>query len=52
MRAIQRDRSKQHLRPPGEDVEQMLEQIVSPITYSQNVSAETIQKYISDQKGM
>jgi hypothetical protein len=35
-RAIQRDRSKQELHgPPGEDVQKLLEQIVSPITYSQ-----------------
>jgi hypothetical protein len=35
-RAIQRDRSKQELHaPPGEDIQKLLEQIVSPITYSQ-----------------
>ena len=38
-RAIQRDRSKQPLRePPGEDMEKLLEQIVSPTTYSQIAS--------------
>jgi hypothetical protein len=35
-RAIQRDRSKQELHgPPGEDVQKLLEEIVSPITYAQ-----------------
>ena len=35
-RAIQRDRSKQELHePPNEDIQKLLEQIVSPITYSQ-----------------
>ncbi len=35
-RAIQRDRSKQELHePPSEAIQQLLEQIVSPITYSQ-----------------
>jgi hypothetical protein len=35
-RAIQKDRSKQELHePPGEDIQKLLEQIVSPITYSQ-----------------
>jgi len=35
-RAIQRDRSKQPLRePPPEEVETLLEQLVSPIVYSQ-----------------
>jgi hypothetical protein len=35
-RAIQRDRSKQELHEaPGEDIQKLLEQIVSPITYSQ-----------------
>ena len=38
-RAIQRDRSKQELHgPPGEDVQKLLEEIVSPITYSQIAS--------------
>lgn len=38
-RAIQRDRSKQELHePPGEDVQKLLEEIVSPITYSQTAS--------------
>jgi hypothetical protein len=35
IRAIQRDRSKQALRPPSEDMENLVEQIVSPITYAQ-----------------
>jgi hypothetical protein len=35
-RAIQRDRSKQELRePPSEDIQKLLEEIVSPVTYSQ-----------------
>jgi hypothetical protein len=38
-RAIQRDRSKQALRePPPEEVETLLEQLVSPIVYSQCAS--------------
>lgn len=38
-RAIQRDRSKQPLRePPPEEVETLLEQLVSPIVYSQCAS--------------
>lgn len=38
-RAIQRDRSKQVLRePPPEEVETLLEQLVSPIVYSQCAS--------------
>lgn len=38
-RAIQRDRSKQTLHePPSQDIQELLEQIVSPITYSQIAS--------------
>ena len=38
-RAIQRDRSKQELHePPNEDIQKLLDQIVSPITISQIVS--------------
>jgi hypothetical protein len=38
-RAIQRDRSKQELHgPPSDDIQKLLEQIVSPITYSQTAS--------------
>jgi len=38
-RAIQRDRSKQPLRePPPEEIETLLEQLVSPIVYSQCAS--------------
>ena len=38
-RAIQRDRSKQPLRePPTEELQRLLEEVVSPIVYSQIAS--------------
>jgi len=42
-RAIQRDRSKQPLRePPPEELQKLLEEVVSPIVYSQIASYQTM----------